>query len=82
MAKRCDCHRNLRKAIKNGMEFYEAYRLHAKPGYHEHRCECPCGCKKDTVGYALCAHCSWNEPCGEKRISAAEAEVLREEEAR
>lgn len=28
-----------------------------KPGYHEHKCECPCGCKQDTLGYSYCPYC-------------------------
>ena len=71
MAKRCDCHRNVQAAMAGGMEFHAAVRLHGKPGYHEHRCECACGCATDTVGYALCAHCYWHKPCGEKRQRAA-----------
>lgn len=52
MAKRCLCHQPGKKR---------------KPGYHEHRCECPCGCTIDTLGYALCASCSFDEGCWAKR---------------
>ncbi len=57
MARICKCHRNVQAAREAGMDFYEAYALHAKPGYHEHRCECGCGCKQDTLGYAYCPYC-------------------------
>lgn len=52
MAKKCNCH-------EPGAE--------RKPRYHEHRCECPCGCKRDTLGYAWCVPCSFDKKCWEKR---------------
>lgn len=60
MAKRCDCHRNLRKAMAEGMDFHEANAIHGKARYHEHRCECPCGCAHDTLGYKYCPSCHWD----------------------
>lgn len=35
--------------------------------HHEHRCECTCGCTKDTGGYAWCASCSFDEKCMKAR---------------
>lgn len=67
MAKRCDCHRNLRAAMAAGDDFWTAYEKHHKDGYHEHRCECPCGCSHDTCGYALCPSCSFDKNCGALR---------------
>lgn len=45
MARKCNCH-------DPGQT--------RKPGYHEHRCECPCGCKSDTLGYKYCVSCHWD----------------------
>lgn len=67
MAKQCDCHKNRRKAMDEGMTFEEADRKYSKPGYHEHRCECLCGCSRDTQGYALCPSCYFLESCMERR---------------
>lgn len=67
MAKRCDCHRKREAAVKAGMDWHEAHRLYSKPGYHEHRCECSCGCKHDTLGYALCPSCSFDKDCMKAR---------------
>lgn len=64
MAKRCNCHRNIHRAIAGGSTFWEAYDRYAKPGYHEHRCECPCKCQSDTLGYGLCVACSFDGSCG------------------
>ncbi len=60
MAKICNCHRNMNKAMATGMSFQEAYDRHHKPGYHEHRCECPCGCKSDTLGTKYCPYCHFD----------------------
>ena len=57
MAKRCNCHTRVQEAIARGMDFHDAYREYGKPGYHEHRCECPCGCQRDTLGYGYCPGC-------------------------
>lgn len=59
MAKKCNCHINRERAVKNGMDWWEAHKKFSKPGYHEHRCECSCGCGQDTVGYKYCAYCSF-----------------------
>lgn len=68
MAKSCSCHSDLHAAIEAGLGFWE-FRRHvpAKSQYHEHKCECACGCRKDTSGYLKCAYCSW-ECQGEKRV--------------
>ena len=63
MAKRCNCHKDVRAAMDGGMEFYEAMRQFGKWGDHEHRCECGCGCKRDTFGYAYCPSCHFDEKC-------------------
>jgi len=57
MARKCKCHERVRQAMDRGMGFHEAYAKYGRPGYHEHRCECPCGCKQDTLGYAYCPYC-------------------------
>ena len=57
MAKICNCHRNRNKAVAQGMDFFEADEKYGKPKYHEHRCECICGCKADTLGYGYCPYC-------------------------
>ena len=45
-----------------------------KPYYHEHRCECPCGCTSDTLGYAYCVKCSFAaSPCGKLRTDGKRA---------
>ena len=67
MARICNCHRNLQAAVDAGMDFHEAYRIHHKSGYHEHRCECKCGCKRDTLGYGFCVSCSFDKDCGALR---------------
>jgi hypothetical protein len=55
----------------------------AKAYYHEHRCECACGCKHDTVGYAFCVPCSFNEACGDLRRAGKRApHALTSEERR
>ena len=38
-----------------------------KSYYHEHRCECACGCTNDTLGYADCVSCSFDAACGKLR---------------
>ena len=53
--------------MAGGMDFHDAYREHGKPGYHEHRCECSCGCKRDTLGYGYCPSCHHSESCLERR---------------
>ncbi len=67
MARACNCHRNTREAMAKGMKFADADRIHGKNGYHEHRCECPCGCKNNTLGYAHCASCSFDKECWKLR---------------
>ena len=57
MAKICNCHRNRERAVAAGMDFCEASAKYSKPLYHEHRCECVCGCKEDTQGYGYCPYC-------------------------
>ena len=47
-AKKCDCHTR---------------KLGPKTGYHEHRCECPCGCVNDTLGYKFCGPCNYEQSC-------------------
>jgi len=70
MARLCNCHRKRAAAVAAGMDWYEADRKYSKPRYHEHRCECLCGCKHDTCGYGLCASCSFDEPCMKLRREA------------
>ncbi len=60
--------------MAKGMDFAVAYRKFHIPRYHEHRCECPCGCKHDTLGYALCPSCSYDAACGAKRLEKADNE--------
>lgn len=60
MAKVCNCHRNMEKAIAAGMSWDDAYAKYHKSGYHEHRCECPCGCKADTLGCGCCPSCHFD----------------------
>lgn len=60
MAKKCNCHVNINLAIKGGMSFHEANHKYGISGYHEHCCECKCGCKVDTCGYKYCAYCAFN----------------------
>jgi len=67
MAKRCTCHRDRAAAVAAGMDWHKAHARFGKPGYHEHRCECPCGCSHDTQGYAHCVPCSWDRGCWERR---------------
>ena len=67
MAKVCKCHERRAAAVARGMDWHEANRRHSKPGYHEHACECPCGCTHDTLGWALCPACSHNRDCWAKR---------------
>lgn len=68
MAKRCLCHQKLRAAVAGGMSFHDAYAKHSKRGVsHEHRCECACGCKRDTTGYAYCPTCHFDKACLAKR---------------
>ena len=70
-AKKCACHVKVAKEISKGVDFYTAYAKHGIQGYHEHRCECACRCKQDTLGYKYCPSCSFNEDCGLKRWSKA-----------
>jgi hypothetical protein len=51
-----------------GMSFADADRKFSRNGYHEHRCDCACGCNHDTVGYALCVPCTFGD-CKAKRGS-------------
>lgn len=60
MAKVCRCHQKRNEAMAQGMDFYTADKLHGKPGYHEHRCECNCGCTRDTLGYGYCPACHFD----------------------
>jgi hypothetical protein len=46
--------------MASGMSFADADRKYSKRGYHEHRCECVCGCKQDTLGYAYCPSCHFD----------------------
>jgi hypothetical protein len=57
MAKICNCHKKREAAMAGGMDFATAQAKYGKPGYHEHRCECPCGCKSDTLGTKYCPYC-------------------------
>ena len=52
MAKKCNCLHDpeLRRNIIRMTGTY----------YHEHRCECPCGCKRDSLGYLYCSCCYWD----------------------
>lgn len=61
MVKKCNCYINLSKAIAKGMSFDAAYRKYHKTGYHEHQCECKCGCTHNTLGYAKCVPCSFGD---------------------
>lgn len=67
MAKRCNCHKDRQAAVAAGMDWHEANRRYSPQGYHEHRCECPCGCATDTHGYQWCAACSHDQRCWAKR---------------
>lgn len=77
--KRCNCHKLLSAAVARGGGFHEAYgrlrrrRPELAAAYHEHRCECACGCKHDTLGYALCPSCSFDKVCGATRAKRAKA---------
>lgn len=60
MAKNCTCHADRAALLDAGFTFHTSTRLMRKlypARYHEHRCECACGCKKDTQGYAFCPYC-------------------------
>lgn len=70
MAKKCNCHKNRAKAMAKGMDFWTAHQKYSKSGYHEHRCECNCGCKNDTLGYAHCVSCSFDKACWKLRNQA------------
>jgi hypothetical protein len=63
----CKCHQRRKAAIEAGMSWDDANRKFSKPLYHEHRCECTCGCKHDTLGYAYCPSCHFDAGCLEKR---------------
>lgn len=67
MAKRCDCHRDVRAAMARGVDFHTASQDFGKRGYHEHRCECACDCKHDTLGYAYCPQCHFDSDCLARR---------------
>ena len=67
MAKKCNCHKNREAAVAKGMDWHEAHRKYSKSGYHEHRCECDCGCKNDTLGYKHCVSCSFDKSCWKLR---------------
>lgn len=69
-ARICRCHINRKEAVASGMSFAEADQKYSKPGYHEHRCECLCGCKRDTLGYGYCPTCHFSSECLAKRNEA------------
>lgn len=71
-ARRCDCHKQLAAAVARGEPFHDALaRLRRdRPelsGYHEHRCECACGCAHDTLGYGFCPSCHFSSGCQARR---------------
>lgn len=64
MSRLCTCHADRHALMGAGFTFHTSTRLmrklHPRLGYyHEHRCECACGCKEDTLGWVKCVHCSF-----------------------
>ncbi len=72
MSRQCSCHSNRAALLDAGFTFHTSRRVTGRlgvqpSGYHEHRCECACGCSRDTSGYIKCAYCSW-ECVGYRRV--------------